>query len=156
MIAYLETRNESTLVKRLVRQGILLALAQRVCEDEGMVADAEISVLFCDDAVMQELNKHHRGEDRSTDVLAFPQDDMIVGGRTLLGDIVISLEMVAHRCDNNRAVMRQEVKLLFCHGLLHLLGYDHDTAEGQAEMAGKQAGYLGISSEAAWPVLHAE
>lgn len=156
MIIYLETRNESALVKRLVNRDQLREAAQRICEDEGIVVDAEISVLFCDDAAIRGLNKHYRQEDASTDVLAFPQDDMVVGGRTLLGDIVISLETVAHRCGNDRDVMRQEVKLLFCHGLLHLLGYDHDTPERQAEMAGKQAGYLDISLEAAWPVLHAE
>lgn len=68
-----------------------------------------------------------------------------------LGDIVISLETVARNCRNCRQVMRDEVKMLFCHGLLHLLGYDHDTALHRHQMAAKQARYLAVPIEAAWP-----
>jgi probable rRNA maturation factor len=68
----------------------------------------------------------------------------------VLGDIVISLETVEKLCEGERGAMRDEIRLLFCHGLLHLLGYVHDTKAQQTEMRSKQALYLGISEGAAW------
>ncbi|MCC6489475.1 MAG: rRNA maturation RNase YbeY [Candidatus Hydrogenedentes bacterium] len=154
MTVTLGVRNTSR-VKGCCRADKLRRLAGGICEGEGIGDDVEISVLLCDDAEIQELNRSFRRQNRPTDVLSFGQDQAAPGlvsrvRPAVLGDIVISLETVRHRCKGDMAAMRQEVCLLFCHGLLHLLGYDHATAEQRRNMAAKQAQYLGLSLEEAW------
>jgi probable rRNA maturation factor len=131
-------------------------MAERICVTEGRSGAVEISLLFCDDHRIRDLNREFRKIDRATDVLSFVQDE--TRGKTgadlgpaVLGDIVISLETVAERCDNATEAMRREVRLLFCHGLLHLLGYDHGTESERRIMAAKQAEYLKLSPAEAWP-----
>lgn len=145
-----EVRNISRR-KGLYRTKVLAGLAERVCAAEKARGTAELSVLLCDDAMIHDLNRRYRKVDRSTDVLSFSQTGTGAPGRAyLLGDIVISLETVERRCGGDRPAMRGEVVFLFCHGLLHLLGYDHATAPGRAQMAAKQADYLGLSLDTAW------
>ncbi len=110
----------------------------------------EVSVLFCDDPFMQSLNKEYRNVNRPTDVLSFEQPPVESADSRMLGDIVISLETVEHNCMEDREGMRQEVYLLFCHGLLHLLGYDHGTNRERKIMQAKQALYLGVDPSDAW------
>lgn len=143
-----DIRNESS-VTGLVRRDVLTRIAERVVSGENGPRAASVSVLLCDDAAIAELNRQFRGVARPTDVLSFDQDP-IAGAEHVLGDIVISLETVARRNVPDAAAMRAEVKLLFCHGLLHLLGYDHDSAAGRQTMIAKQAHYLAIPEKAAW------
>ena len=150
MTVNLYVRNESA-CKRLCQRRGLQRIAQRVCEGEGVRDDVEVSVLLCGDAFIQSLNREYRGTDRPTDVLAFAQDAAPGRGAVCLGDIVISLETVGRNCAGDRAVMRDEVRLLLCHGLLHLLGHDHATGRDRKQMAAKQALYLGLGSGDAWP-----
>jgi len=148
----LEIRNESQ-HKRLYRRADLTDLAERICSRELSPADidaVEVSLLFCDDGFMAELNEQYRGKRGPTDVLSFEQDGPDVGKIRLLGDIIVSLETVDARCAGDRAAMRDEVRLLFCHGMLHLLGYDHGTRAEEEEMIAKQAQYLDVEPEAAW------
>jgi probable rRNA maturation factor len=152
----LGVQNESTR-KRLYRRDVLRRLASRIGEGEGLTAPIEISVLFCDDPRMAELNGCYRNKKQPTDVLSFEQEPIAGvetssadGAPVVLGDIVISLETVEHNCGGDRALMRDEVSLLFCHGLLHLLGYDHAAKRERDEMIEKQALYLGVSQKAAW------
>lgn len=142
--------NESA-EKRLYRRDVLTRLAEEICrgEQEG-AAEVEVSVLFCDDEQIRALNARYRNKDVATDVLSFEQAAGPVPGIRLLGDIVISLETVAGRNGQDRAAMRDDVRLLFCHGMLHLLGYDHGTAAERRVMNVKQAHYLGVPMEAAW------
>ena len=142
-------RNESR-IKRLCRKDSLSRLAERICRGEGIGQPVEVSLLFSDNARIQELNRIYRQVDRPTDVLSFAQEHLPVSDIRILGDIVISLETVAERCRDDRAAMRAEVRLLFCHGLLHLLGYDHAEASEQRVMLEKQSRYLGITEEEAW------
>lgn len=147
---HLVVRNDSAR-KRLYRADELRRLAERVCAGEGVEGAVELSVLFCDDPFIRELNARYRKTDRPTDVLSFSQDRPAVPvGPVVLGDVVISLETVEGRCDGDRAAMRDEVRLLFCHGLLHLLNYTHATARARRHMAEKQAEYLRIPVEGAW------
>ena len=103
----------------------LAALLRR----EAVPGDPEISVVLCDDAFIQSLNAAYRGRDKPTDVLSFAQDDP-----HLLGDIVISLPTAARQAQAAGWTLENEVALLGVHGLLHLLGYDDESAEGAWEM----------------------
>ncbi len=148
----LEVRNESTR-KRLYRRKDLLALASGIISGElGEIADGEIevSLLLCDDAFIAGLNEQYRGKSGPTDVLSFEQDGPDTGNLRLLGDIIVSLETVDRRCGGDRSAMSREIRLLFCHGMLHLLGYEHGTREEERDMIAKQAGYLGVEPKAAW------
>lgn len=139
-------RNQSVR-KGLYRTDVLRRLAERVCQGERFKREAEVSVLFCDDPFISELNRKYRRKASATDVLAFAQAPgaaLPPGHREVLGDIVISLETVEARCGGAPAAMRDEVRLLFCHGLLHLLGCTHDTAGRRDRMLAKQAEYLGV------------
>lgn len=148
-MVHLDIRNLSS-VKRLYRAQSLVALAEKICQGEGQTMDSEISLLFCDDPFIKELNHQYRGKDMATDVLSFPQAYPITSGACILGDIVISLETVQRFCNNDRDAMRQEVRLLFCHGLLHLLGYTHAKIKDRTVMTAKQAAYLGVELDQAW------
>lgn len=138
--------------KSLYRHDQLVRIAERVCAGEGLSGPVEISVLFCDDAFIRELNRRYRRTDRPTDVLAFPQNGGTpANGRpSILGDIVISLETVRARHGTGSKGARDEVRLLFCHGMLHLLGYNHAGALERERMASKQAEYLKIPAANAW------
>lgn len=95
---------------------------------------SELSVLLTDDASIHALNLQHRAKDRPTDVLAFPlQEDGAEPG-PWLGDVVISLDTAQRQADSRRRPLLAEVRFLLAHGLLHLIGYDHDTRPRKREM----------------------
>lgn len=142
-------RNESR-HKRLYRTSALQECAKKICAGEGLRGAVELSVLLCDDARIRQLNREYRNMDTPTDVLSFEQDGTQGVDPKPLGDIVISLDTVDAHCRGDRALMRDELNLLFCHGLLHLLGYDHANSEERACMQQKQSHYLGTTPENAW------
>jgi probable rRNA maturation factor len=98
----------------------------------------ELSVLLTDDAFIQTLNETHRGKDRPTDVLAFAQnegEDMPSPmDQTLLGDVVISLDTAERQARGRKHSLMDEVSFLLAHGILHLIGYDHQTDEQESIM----------------------
>ncbi|MDQ1255650.1 MAG: putative rRNA maturation factor [Candidatus Hydrogenedentes bacterium] len=156
MSVILDIRSESA-HKRCHRASDLRRIAERVCTGEGVTGDAELSVLLCDDPRIRELNRTYRKKDVATDVLSFAQDTVEgAQGPRILGDIVISLDTVHRNCAErlghapDLGCVRNEVCLLFCHGLLHLLGHDHPNAASRKAMTAKQAAYLGIEPESAW------
>ena len=136
--------------QRLYRKDQLRRLATNICESEGCTGTLEISLLLCDDAEIAELNRKYRKKSAPTDVLSFPQPGAPLADVRYLGDIVISLETVEARCGGKVSQCHREVGLLFCHGLLHLLGYDHETPAKEESMRVLQARYLGVTPEAAW------
>lgn len=136
--------------KRLYRRDTLNALAETICTGEGLDEELELSVLLCDDNFIAQLNRQYRDKDAPTDVLSFEQEGAPDLPSRVLGDVVISLETVERDCSGDRALMREEMKVLLCHGILHLLGYDHGTAQERRRMTAKQAVYLGLSQDAAW------
>ncbi|HTY43598.1 MAG TPA: rRNA maturation RNase YbeY [Thermoanaerobaculia bacterium] len=104
----------------------LLGRAARAARAHG----SGVSVLFCADGRMRTLNRRYRGKDRSTDVLAFPAGPAVGG---YLGDIVISVPYAAREARRRREPAEREMDRLLLHGLLHLIGYDHETDEGQMD-----------------------
>ena len=88
----------------------------------------EIELILTTDEEMREINKLHRNIDKGTDVLSFPYEDMPM---TPLGSIVISSLHVQNKAKEFGHSENDEFALLFIHGLLHLLGYDHEVDNGQ-------------------------
>lgn len=148
-MVHLDVKNASSR-KNLYRRRELAQITENVCSGEHLTRGVELSVLFCDDCYIRELNTKYRSVDAPTDVLSFAQENVAPTSFRVLGDVVISLETVERYCGGAREAMREEVRLLFCHGLLHLLGYDHRTRAEQERMAAKQAHYLSLPLEAAW------
>ena len=91
----------------------------------------EVSVLFCADGRMRGLNRRYRGKDKSTDVLAFPANAAEAAG--FLGDIVISVPYAGREARRRGETRAREIDRLLLHGFLHLMGYDHETDDGEMD-----------------------
>ena len=93
----------------------------------------DIDLIVCYNLEIQEFNKMYRGKNSATDVLSFPiESDMIVDNHIMpLGSIVISADFVKQKAVEFNHSTEDEFVLLFIHGLLHLLGYDHETDNGE-------------------------
>ena len=96
---------------------------------------AELSVLLTDDKAIRDLNKRWRGKDSATNVLSFPAapPGKIVTA-PVLGDIALGLETVLREARDEDKTLSDHVGHLFVHGLLHILGHDHETADGAERM----------------------
>ena len=95
----------------------------------------EVSVLLAGDRTLRRLNREFRGKDKATDVLSFPAAEEIAD--EYAGDLAISLDTARRQAKNHGHTLRDEVRVLLLHGLLHLDGMDHETDNG--EMAAKEA-----------------
>ncbi len=95
-----------------------------------MVLQTGFSVVLVSDAAMRDYNREFRGKNRSTDVLSFPNQEDEGDEEPYLGDILICVEAAARQ---EKHSLLQELQVLSLHGLLHLLGYDHDTDQGEME-----------------------
>ena len=115
-------------------------LARATLAGEGLL-DVELSVSFVEEAEIEDLHVRYMDEPGSTDVLSFPLDDVDEGGTRLLGDVVIAPAVAAR---NNPSDPDAELRLLLVHGILHLLGYDHEDAAEKAEMWARQERYSGV------------
>lgn len=110
------------------------AVVEAILAAEGRTG-VEVSVHLGDDALLWDLNRTYRGIDRPTDVLSFSAEgEPIPGDCAFLGDIVISLERAEAQAEEYGHTLRRELCFLAAHATLHLLGYDHDTPEGEAAM----------------------
>ncbi len=136
------------------------ALARQVLQAEGVSGEAELALLFVDEASMAELNATFMSQPGPTDVLAFPIDATEAGdhlgvGRSpdgstsgpdrdqsdlpmLLGDVVICPAVAARNAPHHSSVYADEVALLIVHGTLHVLGMDHADDEGTAAMQARE------------------
>ncbi|ONI33745.1 hypothetical protein PRUPE_1G444400 [Prunus persica] len=98
--------------------------------DVGGFESVELSVLLCNDEFIRKLNKEWRNEDHATDVLSLSQHvpDLKLP-ILMLGDIVISVETAARQAEERGHSLIDEIRILMVHGLLHLLGFDHEVSE---------------------------
>jgi len=104
---------------------------------------AEVSVVLADDEMVHELNRHYRGRDKPTNVLAFPAEDAGGGGRPrLLGDVVFALETVRREAAEQSKPLADHLSHLVVHGMLHLLGHDHETDVQAAAMEAQEIAIL--------------
>lgn len=119
-------------------------LAREVLKDLGCRDNAELSVLLTDNAGIQKLNKLYLKKDRPTDVLSFPMwnfkpkrggtclHPIVRGAEPILGDIVISVETAKAQASANAVTLMEEMARLLIHGILHLLGFDHEKGRIEA------------------------
>ena len=114
------------LAARLARSGRRLLIALRR-------QHAELSVLLVSDRVMRQLNRDWRGRDRSTDVLSFAQHEGDGDAPPeLLGDVVIAVPTAARQAEERGETLVVAAERLLIHGVLHLLGYDHERSQAEA------------------------
>jgi len=99
------------------------------------VPSGEVSILLCDDDQVRRLNKDYRHQDKPTNVLSFANDDDTESldlGTRLLGDIVIAYGVTSREAQNEGKTLADHLTHLVIHGMLHLLGFDHET-DAEAE-----------------------
>jgi probable rRNA maturation factor len=110
---------------------VLLALEKLDMLEEEIT---EVTIAFIDDEAMKDLNRKFRKKGKTTDVLTFPADDSYnepsATGRPL-GDIVISVDQARRQAADEKHSLATEVRYLVLHGVLHALGYDHETDQGE-------------------------
>jgi probable rRNA maturation factor len=121
-------------VKKIVRQ---------VLKAEGVAPPYEVSLVFTDSETVKQLNRDYRGVDEPTDVLAFymlPHDGSASSfalppdGITRLGEVIISYPQAITQAEEHGHSPERELALLVIHGILHLLGYDHEEPEKESKM----------------------
>ncbi len=115
-------QNKIKIDKRKIRSAVLKILKNLEC------ADKEISINFVDDEKIKQLNKQYLGKDKATNVLSFSlrEDEYGNINPQVLGDIIISVETAQKDAAYGNLTIDQEIDFLIIHGLLHLLGYDHE------------------------------
>lgn len=109
--------------------------------------DSALSLSLVDDRRIQELNHEHRGKDKPTDVLSFPLNPSDFGGpdalseaqpERLLGDVVISIDTARRQAAEYDAPLQNEIYRLLIHGLLHVMGHDHEEPDERAVMEAEE------------------
>jgi probable rRNA maturation factor len=130
-------------------------IAQTVLTVEQVPMPYEVGLVFTDSETMRQLNRRYRGVDEPTDVLAFgmlPEreaDDYFPvppDGVARLGEVIISYPQAVEQATEQGHSTERELALLIVHGILHLLGYDHEKPEQEAEMRAKEKELLGKCS----------
>ncbi len=122
----------------------ILAVARAVLKAESMPDQADLSIVITDDTEIQSLNAQFRHIDAPTDVLAFVEQDTTLpfvhapDELPYLGDVIISFPRAQAQAQEQGHSVWDEVSLLIVHGMLHLLGYDHDTLEQEQQMWARQ------------------
>jgi len=129
--------------RNLVGEDWVRRIAQQVLKAEGVASPYEVSLVFTDSEMVKQLNRDYRGVDEPTDVLAFymlsqkgadssfalPPD-----GVTRLGEVIISYPQAVAQAKEQGHSPERELALLVIHGILHLLGYDHEEPEEESKM----------------------
>lgn len=148
------SRQPESLAISDVLESVIRTVLNKTAEIYDITPQTEVSILLTDNATIRSLNSQYRGKNMSTDVLSFALNEgdepSIIDGppENLLGDIIISLEKAAEQAEEYGHSQEREVAFLTLHGLLHLLGYDHETEDDKAEMRREEEyvlSLLGIS-----------
>jgi probable rRNA maturation factor len=121
----------SHLRRGLVSQSAVTELTQRILRLVGL-PDVEVGLELVGDGRMRRLNRRYRGRDSTTDVLAFAVREAKGPQSSLLGDVVISVPTAARQAAEVGRTLDQELTALLIHGVLHLLGFDHEKGDREA------------------------
>jgi probable rRNA maturation factor len=134
----------------------VVEVARHVLQAEGVESPATVTIWITDEDELLTLNRTYRGVDRSTDVLSFgTEDDDFVAPPNEprhLGDLAVSFPHVTRQAEEYGHSRQRELCYLVTHGLLHLLGYDHEQPDAARRMRMREEallGELGITREAA-------
>ena len=127
-------------------------IAQRVLAAEKASAKTEVGIVVTGQEMVQQLNRSYRGKDEPTDVLAFSTRDEADGSRFIfapdgllhLGEVIISYPQAAVQAEEHGHLLKRELSILLIHGLLHLLGYDHEESEARRKMRSREKELLGL------------
>jgi probable rRNA maturation factor len=117
----------------------LVATAKKLLAAAGEPSSS-LSLTLVDDAAIRGLNREHRGKDKATDVLSFPIHashewaEPVAPPEKLLGDVVISIETARRQASDYDASLQEELYRLLIHGILHVLGHDHERADERRVM----------------------
>lgn len=127
---------------------IALSTGAALCEDLPLDR-AEMSLVLADDAMVRELNRQYRGQDKPTNVLSFAALDdedapETEDGPLLLGDVIIAYETTAAEAEAEDKALSDHLSHLVVHGVLHLLGFDHMEEDEAQEMEGLESSILGM------------
>ncbi|ACO04127.1 MAG TPA: rRNA maturation RNase YbeY [Persephonella sp.] len=120
---------DRSITKKFVKEAV-----EKILEHLN-IDNVEISITLTDDSTIKEINRQWRGKDKPTDVLSFPIDEKPPKYRyRILGDVVISLPYAKKQAEEIGLPYREEIIRLLIHGILHLLGYDHERSEKEAQV----------------------
>lgn len=111
------------------------AVVRAVLEAEEL--EGEIAVVFADDAMVQGLNREFRGKDKPTNVLSFPAKDEV-----MLGDIIVSLDTLEREAAEQHKDLWHHTTHMLVHGVLHVIGYDHEDDAEAEEMEAREVALL--------------
>ena len=129
--------------------GWVRRVAEAALAAEGVSSPVELSLVIADEGTVKELNRDYLGRDEPTDVLAFPLGEgggeFVVppDGALHLGEVIVSYPQAARQARELGQQTWRELALLLVHGVLHLLGYDHDEPGPGAQMSARQEAILG-------------
>jgi probable rRNA maturation factor len=134
--------------------GWIQSIAEQALVAQGVGDDVEIGLVIASQQRVQELNKTYRGKDEPTDVLAFAAGEEAGAGLPPfvqppdgilhLGEVVIGYPQAVKQAEEHMHSIVREVAILIIHGVLHLLGYEHDEPESACQMAAREAAILEI------------
>ncbi len=126
--------------------GWLRSVAEQVLTVQGAGSDVELGLVITSQERVQQLNKSYRGKDEPTDVLAFymTSADFIEppDGMRHLGEVIISYPQAVIQAKEHQHSVKKELAILIIHGVLHLLGYDHEESGQERQMRGREADIL--------------
>lgn len=132
-------------------------VVEQVLRTENIKISCEVDITLVDDKKIREINNEYRNVDSSTDVLSFPilegsegnikpeVGDFDTDGNAILGDIVISMETARKQANEYGHSFERELAFLVTHGMLHLLGFDHEEKEEEKKMLEEQEKILTLA-----------
>jgi len=121
-------------------------LIAHILESEGLMHETILNIVFTDNTYIQELNKRFLDRDRPTDVLSFNlHTEYLPSELQILGDVYISVEKALEQAEDFQVQFQDELERLVTHGILHLIGYEHDDPEQQEKMETLTEKYLAFS-----------
>ena len=131
----------------------LEAVARRVLAAENVGAKAEVGLVIASQERVRQLNRDYRDIDEPTDVLAFSAREEAAGlppfipppdGVLHLGEVIISYPQALIQAEEHGHPLQKELAILLIHGLLHLLGYDHEKSDAKRKMRAREKELLGL------------
>lgn len=156
MSVLIDNRQEEVKVDESV-EAFVVQVVEKVLDYEECEDEFEVSISFVSNQEMRSLNKEYRGIDKETDVLSFPLVEFIeeelntedenaeyIEEEIALGDIVISMEKALEQSEEYGHSFNRELAFLLVHGMLHLLGYEHEEEASEGEIFDKQEEILKI------------